>query len=271
MNARIHSTWQYRVFIISITAALFMAALATTTWARPLGSEDEPRLPDRATATITVQSAADDGTANPANCPGASCRLRDALAAASSGDTINFSGSYTITLASTLIISKNVTLDGAGYAVTVSGNNAVRVFTVNTGVNATFQNLTIRYGRTTDSGGGVYVSAGSVVTINNSTLLSNTATIAGGGLYIAANGAANIYTTTIRGNTVTGTTGSTGSAGTAVRGGGIAVFGGTLNLQGVIVISNTVIGGNGGAGSAGAAGSAGGAGGGAHRESSDRR
>jgi hypothetical protein len=39
--------------------------------------------------TITVQSTG-DGPANAANCPGASCRLRDAIAAANDGDTINF-------------------------------------------------------------------------------------------------------------------------------------------------------------------------------------
>ena len=42
--------------------------------------------------TITVTNAG-DGAANASNCPGtgASCRLRDAMAAAAAGDTINFS------------------------------------------------------------------------------------------------------------------------------------------------------------------------------------
>src|SRR6185503_14777140 len=41
-------------------------------------------------STITVTSLG-DGAANAANCPGASCRLRDAIAAAAAGDTIDFS------------------------------------------------------------------------------------------------------------------------------------------------------------------------------------
>src|SRR5262249_22862115 len=39
--------------------------------------------------TLVVTSSA-DGAATPANCPGAACRLRDALAAANANDTITF-------------------------------------------------------------------------------------------------------------------------------------------------------------------------------------
>ena len=218
MFIRTHSSWQSRIVVTALAAMLMVAALAATSQARPIEIDDDQKLPNPPSLPITVQSAADDGTANPGNCPGASCRLRDALAAVASGDTLGFGGDMTITLSSELVITRNVTLDGAGYAVTVSGNNAVRVFTVNPGVNATFQNLTIRSGRTTASGGGVYVSAGSVVTLNNSTLVSNTATVAGGGLYIAANGAANVYTTTLWSNSVVGTNGSTGAVGSTARG-----------------------------------------------------
>ena len=49
-------------------------------------------------ATITVQSAADDGSGQANRCPGQNCGLRDAIAKAANGDTITFAGDYTINL-----------------------------------------------------------------------------------------------------------------------------------------------------------------------------
>ena len=67
-------------------------------------------------ATHTVTNNADSGASS----------LRAAIAAAGSGDTINFDNDYTITLASQLTISSSMTIDGAGHSVTVSGNHATR-------------------------------------------------------------------------------------------------------------------------------------------------
>ena len=64
-------------------------------------------------ATITVTSTADAG----GSCPGASCTLRQAIATAASGDTINFSlpANSAITLTSAeLLINKNLTISGPG-------------------------------------------------------------------------------------------------------------------------------------------------------------
>src|ERR1700682_1670737 len=63
-------------------------------------------------ATITVNSTADAG----GTCPGATCTLRQAIATAASGDTINFgAGITTITLTSDeLLINKNLTIIGSG-------------------------------------------------------------------------------------------------------------------------------------------------------------
>ena len=161
---------------------LFLISLALTAGLGVL-------LPTRAAdaATVTVKSRVDDGTTNSANCPGAGCRLRDAIAAASSGDTINFDGDYTITLTTDqLTIAKNVTIDGAGYSVIVSGGNNFRVLYINSGVTATLNHLTITNGKASSSGGGIYNLG--MLTVTNSTLSGNSALSAGapasgGGIY----------------------------------------------------------------------------------------
>ncbi len=89
-------------------------------------------------ATITVQSAG-DGAANAANCPGAGCRLRDALAAVNDGDTINFDVAVTGTITLTsgqLVVDKSIALDGLGADIlAVDGNAASRVFYIGSGKN----------------------------------------------------------------------------------------------------------------------------------------
>jgi hypothetical protein len=122
-------------------------------------------------ATITVSNANDSGTGS----------LRQVIASAAAGDTITFDGDYTITLTSQLTISKNLTIDGVGHSVTVSGQNATRVFYVNDGVTFNLQNLTVANG-STDVGGGIYIPGNGVVTVKNSTFSGNHAYV-GGGIY----------------------------------------------------------------------------------------
>src|SRR5436853_4058469 len=85
-------------------------------------------------ATITVKSSADSGGA----CPSTTCTLRQAIATAAAGDTIDFDMATVtspITLASELAVNKNLTITGPGASMlTVSGNNAVRVLNIGTGI-----------------------------------------------------------------------------------------------------------------------------------------
>src|SRR5690348_10989530 len=74
--------------------------------------------------TLTVTNTNDSG-------PGS---LRDAIAVANSGDTIDFSATGTITLGSTLTIAKDLTISGPGASsLAISGNNLVRVFYASSG------------------------------------------------------------------------------------------------------------------------------------------
>jgi hypothetical protein len=86
-------------------------------------------------STLTVSNNLDSG-------PGS---LRAQIAAASSGDTIVFASvlkNQTITLASELVINKSLDIEGLGARkLTVSGNDASRVFDI-----VTIANMTITHG-----------------------------------------------------------------------------------------------------------------------------
>src|SRR5262249_51864250 len=95
--------------------------------------------------------------------------LRQVIADAASGDTIDFSVTGTITLTSgELVIDKDLTIQGPGAdQLTISGNNASRVFFINPGapgatsgppatsLTVTFSNLTIADGKAKGGNGGV--------------------------------------------------------------------------------------------------------------------
>jgi hypothetical protein len=101
-------------------------------------------------SVLTVMNNNDSGSGS----------LRATIAAAQSGDTIDFSSKLkgeTITLTSgELLITDSVTIDGLGAnQLAVSGNNASRVFEVATGLNVTISGLTITQGYALEQGGGI--------------------------------------------------------------------------------------------------------------------
>jgi len=126
-------------------------------------------------SNITVGNANDTGAGS----------LRQAITDLCAGGTITFGGDYSVPLGGTLTLGKNMTIDAAGRTVTVDGQNAVRVFVVNSGVTAVLNNLTIANGNTGGGGAGGGISNLGTLTVKNSTLASNTAN-AGGGIYNAA-------------------------------------------------------------------------------------
>jgi hypothetical protein len=199
-------------------------------------------------ATLTVTSTG-DGAANVANCPGANCRLRDAIAKALAGDTINFSVTGTIALtAGELVINKNLTINGPGAnLLTISGNNASRVLYINSNVTATLDQLTIANGRVSGSGGtyqggGVYNSGS--VTISNSTISGNALDgsssnpVAGGGIYNNG-GTVMLNNSTLSGNAVESfITGGDLQASAWSYGGGLASSGGSVTITGCTIHGN---------------------------------
>ena len=104
-------------------------------------------LPSRALACVV-------GTGTGASCTESA--LNACLPGGGSFDgtvTFNCGGAATITVTSTKTISADTTIDG-GSLITISGGNSVGVFSVNTGVKFTVQNLTIANGNSASYGGG---------------------------------------------------------------------------------------------------------------------
>jgi CSLREA domain-containing protein len=224
-------------------------------------------------ANITVNNATDTSSGGDGQ-----CSLREALinanndiqqsadcAGGSGADTVNFAASLagqTITITSGVgqfSITSDMTINSLAAGLSVSGNNAVRVFNINSAaatvvmngfritggngsgtVGATIAdggaiqnigNLTLNsmniVNNTARSGGGVSTSGvGNRLTINGGSILGNTAASSGGGITGTDGSVINLTDVTVSGNTA------------AVSGGGIRVLG-TLNITDGSVTGNT--------------------------------
>ncbi len=154
-------------------------------------------VPGANAATITVSNLNDSGTGSLRRA------VTDAMAT-NAEDDINFSVSGTIVLSSALpdIIPAggNLTIDGAGQSVAISGNNNVRVFWVEKGASLTLQDLTVANGYSTGEGGGIY-NAGTV-TVNNTTFSHNSSDNFGGAISNFS-GTLTIANSTFSGNSAT--------------------------------------------------------------------
>ena len=136
--------------------------------------------------------------------------LRQAILDACDGSTITFDMNQVtspITLTTgELLIGKNLTINGpTSTGLTISGNNASRIFNVQSGTVA-ISKMQISGGTVTggNNGGGV-LNAGTL-TLINTTVSGNTAANQGGGVY-------NSGTLTLVNSTLSGNTGTLGGGG----------------------------------------------------------
>jgi hypothetical protein len=191
-------------------------------------------LEDRALpSTLTVLNTLNSGAGS----------LRAEIAAANNGDTIVFAprlGGQTITLASQLAVGKSVDIEGPSAAqLTVSGNNATRVFDIQSGAMVTIAGLTIAHGHVVaDAGGGIRNEPGATLSLKNDVIANNTAFGIGGGLWNQIGASVNINNSVFAGNKAIGSLsfvypdeGFTGD-GTAEGGG--------IDSDGTAVISNSL-------------------------------
>ncbi len=106
--------------------------------------------------------------------------MRQAIADACDTCGISFNGDYVITLASTLDIGKNLTIDGSSHTVVIDGNQAYQVMNVSAPL--TINSLTIQNGDVSGDGGGLWTDQ--PLTLTNVSFLTNTASGAGGALIV---------------------------------------------------------------------------------------
>ncbi len=186
---------------------------------------------DDATLVVTKTADTDDQVCD------ADCSLREATFEANSNpdaNIINFqipttdpgynsmTGVYTITLTSAILISQDLTMNGLGANVlTISGNQATRIFSTQTGVTVMLDGLTIRDGAAGPSAGAIDNSG--VMTVSNSILTQNAA--AGGGPTAQGGAINNVGTLTIIHSTL-----SNNSATSSVGRGGAISNSGTLTI-----------------------------------------
>src|SRR5215813_9795038 len=120
--------------------------------------------PQAFSTPLTVTSLADSGAGT----------LRERIAAALPGDTIQFGLSGTITLNSELVLSKSLRINGlTANSLRISGNNHSRVFNITTG-SVQIYNLTIADGRVAGTNGpaglnGENVAGGGIRVANGAT------------------------------------------------------------------------------------------------------
>ncbi|MFL7790658.1 MAG: Calx-beta domain-containing protein [Anaerolineae bacterium] len=182
--------------------------------------------------------------------------------ALSRGGTITFKCNGTIVIPATIAISKDMTLDASGQHVTISGNNATRVFYVNSGVTLTLKSLTVANGYVVGAagttgtpaqhdpcqsggtggvggdalGGGLYNNGGTVIVIDST--FSNNSVVGGSG----GDGGAGIsgYSYSCWPSTCwhSGHFGGSGGSGGGGKGGGV------YNNGGVVAVSNSTFSGN---------------------------
>ncbi|OQX23624.1 MAG: hypothetical protein BWK80_24915, partial [Desulfobacteraceae bacterium IS3] len=200
---------------------------------------------------ITVTATGDSGAGT----------LREAIAGICSGGAITFASSLagqTIALTTgEMAIDKNLTISNANApGLVISGNNASRVFNINSGKTVTITNLTISNGKASN-GAGIFNDGN--LTLNNCSLTDNTADgdSTGGGAILNSE-TATINNSSIFGNYTTGNN-STGAgifndpscsltltnctvSGNAAAGSGNG--GGIFNAAGSLTVNNCTITGN---------------------------
>ncbi len=155
-----------------LIACMLLLAVPLFLPARPAAAQS--------TLIVTRETDSNDGVCD------ADCSLREAIAAAASGDRIGFDAAVrrvTLTI-DELRITTSLTIDGGTGVIIERSDSAgdFRIFTVSgAGVAVTFDGLTIRNGRAPDHGGGIWNDDATLTLINSMVSDNQTGLFAGNG------------------------------------------------------------------------------------------
>jgi hypothetical protein len=173
----------------------------------------------------------------------------DALATeAAAGGHLILAADGPIVLSSTITNSGDVTLDGSGHRVTLSGGGAVPLLLVSSNATLTLLNLTIADGSASNGLGGAILVAGGTLNATNCSFVSNLVANAGagpsqGGAIFNANGQVTLEECTFTGNVAHGT-GATSTATNSAGAGGAIYSDGTLTVSHCTFVGNSASGGS---------------------------
>lgn len=205
--------WLYVPLLAAGTLGLWITLTAVDAGSGPID-----------TRTVTKLADTNDGACD------ADCSLREAISLSVSDGMIDFAKNLTgtIALGSTLTIKKNVTINGPlANSIIISGNHAVRVFFVNSGVHFTIINITVVNGQISGEPGSKSKSLRSGLN----------GQIAGGGGLLNSNGIVTIINSTFSGNKAVGGSGARNLYGKGGTGGD--GWGGALFSTGILYLINS--------------------------------
>ncbi len=194
--------------------------------------------------TVTKTADTNDGACD------TDCSLREAIAAASPGDTINFAPSVsgTITLAlGALAINKSLTINGPGASIlAISGGGASRVVNISAGT-VSISGLTVRDGGSVPIGAGILNLGATATILTGMTIANNSSTDSGAGVYSTT--PITLTGVMLTDNTSGGSGGGVYSAGSTTLAhtnvtSNTANFGGGIGNEGTLLLNNAIVSGN---------------------------
>ncbi|HZF11400.1 MAG TPA: choice-of-anchor Q domain-containing protein [Thermoanaerobaculia bacterium] len=184
-----------------------------------IGAYEQAGAPPPPPATVVVNTTVDQATGS---CAGI-CSLRDAVATAHPGDTIQVPAGHFVLTLGQIASDKNLTIQGAGARKTViDGNSQDRIFDFSSAGRLEIDDLTLAHGVAPDDhGGGCLHGFGLLLTLKRCAVSNCVASIGGG---LAWSGPVTIDQCTFQGNRAQGPPEAPGQFAAIFQAGGTATL-----------------------------------------------
>lgn len=234
----------HRLFWLTLgLLSIFVVAAGAVMAASPVVVGEGAALPGSAAAnaTVTVDTLTDESDGS---CSDGDCSLRDAVAVAVTGDTIDFdvTGTITLTLGRISVVGKNLTISGPGAgSLTISGNDGNALY-LDYGLTTAISGLTIAKSGDSSARYGIHNNGGTL-NLTGCALTGNSNGVLGGGTLNVTD--CTFTANTYRAISFGGTLNVTGCAFSGNTGGGIFIQG-AATVTGSAFSNNSTTSGGGG-------------------------